>query len=282
MRFMQPILGTWTLLCFPPLSKHSLNRYLNQNLKVCYSLVKLYFYFLILGLLLGDTVSTKDADGEGGRRLTESTDSTLSLITYNSYTRAKAESGTTTSNEEYPWRYMVEPYRASTLQLQNTVSGATYRWTVDGHIHGFGTSIEALFTDIGYHMVKIEEMIVEDDGSTTTNKLAVKVMCKYVRREIRSISDLDREAWLSAIQVIQHVPTIVGKSIYGSKYMSKDDFTRVHLYYGGALDCDHWHQVISPLALPSFLFHTCSFSGRWFCDESCSFDTSVRTSSPVH
>lgn len=189
--------------------------------------------------------SNLDTDGEGGRRLDETTDddSTLSLVAYNSYTQSKVAIGET-SNSEYPWGYIVEPYRATTLELQSTTSGASYRWMVDGHLHGFGTSVEALFTEIGYHIVKVEESIVESDGTTSVNKLVVKVMCKYVRREIRGLSNLDREAWLSAVQVIQHVPTTVGRSIYGSKFFSKDAFTRVHLYYGGAMDCDHWHQVL--------------------------------------
>jgi hypothetical protein len=189
------------------------------------------------------TSLVEDEDGEGGRRRKLTTSDTLSLVVYNSYTKKYVSTGST-SNEEYPWTYMVEPYRASTLELQNTQVGATYRWTVDGHVHGYGTSTEALFTEIGYHVVKVEEMVTETDGSITTNKLLVKVMCKYVRREIRALTNADREAWLSAIQVIQHVPTVAGRSIYGSKYMSKDAFTRVHLYYGGAMDCDHWHQVI--------------------------------------
>jgi hypothetical protein len=197
------------------------------------------------------TGDVTDRDGEGGRRLTrqaydpfenvankakEGEQASLGVMICNSYTKGKSP------NTEYPWTQMVEPYRVTTLELTESDSTATYRWTIDGHVHGFGTEVEALFTDTGYHSVKVEEMIVDDNGDITTNFLVVKVMCKYVRREIRALSDLDRETWLSTIAVIQHVPTLVGQAIYGSKYMSKDAFTRVHLYYGGAMDCDHWHQ----------------------------------------
>jgi len=196
------------------------------------------------------TVPAKDADGEGGRRLdkvdtfmnpkeeeeaneeAEEAANTLDLFTSNSYTKNLEV------NDEYPWTKMVEPYRVSTLELSGTDSSATYRWHIDDHVHGYGTSVEALFTDIGYHAVKVEEMV----DSVITKTLVVKVMCKYVRREIRSLSNLDRETWLSAVAVLQHVPTVAGQALYGSKYMSKDAFTRVHLYYGGAMDCDHWHQ----------------------------------------
>ena len=58
------------------------------------------------------------------------------------------------------------------------------------------------------------------------------VMVKYVRREIRSLTDRDREMFFNAVSVIQRVPSAVGQAIYGKKYYSKDFFNRIHLYYG--------------------------------------------------
>jgi len=188
----------------------------------------------------------------------EAGDAAFSVKAFNSYTK----SGGGLSNPEYAWSYVVEPYRATTLEVEDAVEGATYEWTVDGHLQGYGTSVEVLFMEIGYHVVKVEELVstkasadlawsfesgVWSLGSATaasvvSNKVSLKLMAKYVRREVRSLSDADREAWLSGVMVMQRVPTLVGQSLYGSKYLSKDHFTRVHLYYGGALDCDHWHQ----------------------------------------
>lgn len=55
---------------------------------------------------------------------------------------------------------------------------------------------------------------------------------KYVRREIRSLTDQDREMFFNAVSVMQRVPTSVGQGIYGGNYYSKDYMTRLHLYYG--------------------------------------------------
>lgn len=55
---------------------------------------------------------------------------------------------------------------------------------------------------------------------------------KYVRRNIRDLTDRDRETFLNAMSVLQRVPSAVGREIYGDKYYSKDYFTRVHLYGG--------------------------------------------------
>eukprot|EP00903_Cladosiphon_okamuranus_P013119 g12236.t1 len=73
------------------------------------------------------------------------------------------------------------------------------------------------------------------------NTLDFVVAVKYVRREIRALTDRDRETFFNAVAVMQRVPSAVGREIYGSKYFSKDYFNRMHLYYGGRKDCDHWH-----------------------------------------
>ncbi|CAN0277983.1 unnamed protein product, partial [Hapterophycus canaliculatus] len=69
------------------------------------------------------------------------------------------------------------------------------------------------------------------------------VTVKYVRREIRELTDRDRETFFNAVSVLQRVPSAVGRKVYGDKYYSKDYFNRLHLHYGarGQKDCDHWH-----------------------------------------
>ncbi|CAM9292136.1 unnamed protein product, partial [Choristocarpus tenellus] len=57
-------------------------------------------------------------------------------------------------------------------------------------------------------------------------------MVKYVRREIRSLTDVDREMFFNAVSVLQRVPTSVGRLVYGDSYRSKDYFSQKHVYYG--------------------------------------------------
>eukprot|EP00752_Nemacystus_decipiens_P013022 g11520.t1 len=73
------------------------------------------------------------------------------------------------------------------------------------------------------------------------NQLDFVVTVKYVRREIRALTDRDRETFFNAVSVMQRVPSAVGRKVFGHKYYSKDYFNRMHLYYGGRRDCDHWH-----------------------------------------
>ena len=160
--------------------------------------------------------------------------SALDVKVTNSYTElAPVQTG----RYGYPWTYMAEPYRPSQLTVVGAKDDGWYKWIVDGHTQGYGSTVGVLFTSIGYKPV-----IMVEKYQNTTTLIATKVMVKYTRREIRSLNDLDRELFFSAVMTMQRVPTEVGQRLYGSKYKSKDYFNRVHLYYGGTADCDHWHQ----------------------------------------
>jgi hypothetical protein len=157
---------------------------------------------------------------------------------YNEYTIDKPLSG------YYDWENIVEPYRATYLTVSNptTDSGFTYHWFLDGWFVDTGESIQMTFTA---PTGALQTVSVEIHNSTdhTVHNSSLQVMCKYVRREIRSLLEQDRLAFLQAVSIMQRVPTQAGKALYGRNYRSRDFFTRMHLYYGGAKTCDHWHQV---------------------------------------
>jgi len=138
----------------------------------------------------------------------------------------------------YPWTYVAEPYVATKMTAVNADSEAWYKWTVAGHTQGYGQTVDVAFTSKGWNTV----VLTEKKNGMVTATVAIKVMVKYVRREIRSLTDLDRERFFQAISIMSVVPTETGQGIFGQKYKSKDYFNRIHLYYGGTADCDHWHQ----------------------------------------
>lgn len=155
----------------------------------------------------------------------------MTVLAYNSYTKDNPLYG-------YPWSHMAEPYRTTTLEVSNPVDGATYKWVVDDHVQDEGSSVDLVFTDTGLHDVTLYETV---NGQSVRMK-TFTIMVKYVRREIRSLTDRDREAFFTAIGTLQRVPTLAGQEVYGDHYFSKDYMNRIHLYYGGTADCDHWHQ----------------------------------------
>jgi hypothetical protein len=46
--------------------------------------------------------------------------------------------------------------------------------------------------------------------------LQIALYVKYVRRELRESSDRDREAFFNAMAIMQRIPTLVGRTLYGS------------------------------------------------------------------
>ncbi|CAM9254244.1 unnamed protein product [Phaeothamnion confervicola] len=182
------------------------------------------------------------------------------LLVYNSYTKDAPV-------QEYGWEHLAEPYRPTTMQLMGWPAAGPeldYSWVVDDHLQGYGTICDVAFTSLGYHTVVVTAFIPPAGGgeapqvgaaaatiadaaegeatAAVVTSATFAVMVKYVRREIRALTDADREAFFNAVSVLQRVPTSVGRALYGDDYYSKDYFVRVHLYYGGMKSCDHWHQ----------------------------------------
>jgi|MDSY01.2.fsa_nt_gb hypothetical protein len=178
----------------------------------------------------------ENPDAYGEHSATSSDDVNLDIKLTNRQTqKVPVQSG---SKLTYPWSYIAEPYKPTTMSVVNGLEdGAWYKWIVDGHVQSYGPQAEVLFTSTGYHDVVLTSKIGDE-----TKHLAVKVMVKYVRREVRSMLDVDRERFFNALMVLTLVPTEVGQKLWGSTFKSKDYFQRIHLYYGGTKDCDHWHQ----------------------------------------
>ncbi|CBJ31176.1 putative scytonemin-related tyrosinase [Ectocarpus siliculosus] len=172
------------------------------------------------------------------------------------------------SSELYPWTHLAEPYKKSLLAIDAGQDDyeACARWEVDGVELGTGPSVETVFRSPGIFPCTVTVSYPqrplsgghEDDSPETSGSLATvthkfEVTVKYVRREIRDLTDRDRETFFNAVSVLQRVPSAVGREIYGDKYYSKDYFNRLHLFYGGHKDCDHWHDgagfVTSHIAL---------------------------------
>lgn len=75
-------------------------------------------------------------------------------------------------------------------------------------------------------------MVGTEEEAIVAGPYEFQVRVKYVRRELRSLTDQDREMFFNAVAVLQRVPSAVGQEVYGSNYYSKDFMTRLHLYYG--------------------------------------------------
>lgn len=108
----------------------------------------------------------------------------------------------------YAWlegHHLVEPHRATTLAIELPVEGRVYTWdimetrNIAKAIGQFeGTSVEVTFESAPEYTVILLEK--RADG-TVSRSLTKNVYCKYVRREIRSLFDDERNEMFDAMKV---------------------------------------------------------------------------------
>lgn len=147
-----------------------------------------------------------------------------------------------------PWDALIEPNKAQILSIQSftlgnsvidtTDSAYTFVWSINGAQY-YGTSVTVTVTSTGTTSVTVS--VSYSKGPTKPLSKIFTVGVKYIRREIRSLTDDDRNTFLNALQTLYTTSTVDGQAKYGSKYKSAEDFLLKHLNGAAKVDCDHWH-----------------------------------------
>ncbi|KAH8050501.1 hypothetical protein JL720_15357 [Aureococcus anophagefferens] len=124
----------------------------------------------------------------------------------------------------YPWT-VVELHLATRLEANPPDNAMEYAWSIgsgvdasdpaliDANRVGAG-SVEVVFTAPGLHTLTLSSRVSGEVLETKT------VKATYVRREIRTLTDAAREAFLSALETTYKVDQKDGERLYGSKYKS--------------------------------------------------------------
>jgi hypothetical protein len=203
------------------------------------------------------------------RQLTSSNDYIEKIIVSNEY-------GESVSGSEYPWlsgRLVVEPHKQTSLFIgvnsdnanNHEVTDVIYKWTItdpNGEVFKtHGSTIVRTFREIGKHSISIN--VYSKDGSTLLSTYNVDASCLYVKRELRKLTEEDRENFLDAMYEIWRLTTIEGRKIYGQDFTGIDRFVYIHTKSAtGDIWCDEWHEGTG------FLVHHLALS--------TSFDLSLR------
>ncbi|CAN0067281.1 unnamed protein product, partial [Ectocarpus fasciculatus] len=98
--------------------------------------------------------------------------------------------------------------------------------------------VKRTLKSLGQHEVSLMQI---DVATGEVHRMRSHVMVKYVRREIRQLSDEDREAFFDAMETLYRLPTAEGRALYGDEYKGINFFVQMHLDGAGVKDCDHWH-----------------------------------------
>jgi len=113
----------------------------------------------------------------------------------------------------------------------------SYSYMVDGGAvdpeENDHTKVVFTFTDLRAYTVEVT--------SSSGASVSMQVMCRYVRRELRSLSDADRQAYFDAVATVYTVPAAEGKKLYGDGYKDAGYFINYHTWMAGERGCDHLH-----------------------------------------
>eukprot|EP00638_Chattonella_subsalsa_P009251 CAMPEP_0117750630 /NCGR_PEP_ID=MMETSP0947-20121206/10488_1 /TAXON_ID=44440 /ORGANISM="Chattonella subsalsa, Strain CCMP2191" /LENGTH=616 /DNA_ID=CAMNT_0005568845 /DNA_START=104 /DNA_END=1951 /DNA_ORIENTATION=+ len=163
-------------------------------------------------------------------------------------------------NWQYPWLIsgdgeeqiiLAEPFRESKLFITSddgvtplSSHNTNFEWRVvssDGETvnkYSGTNSLDIVFETIGVQYVFVSKFDLAHQEIATAR---VKVYVRYVRREIRSLTDEDLDMTLDTMALLWRVPQDEGLKLYGDNYYSADKLLKVHLALAGASECDHMH-----------------------------------------
>lgn len=109
---------------------------------------------------------------------------------------------------DYPWLKevkLIEPHRETTLVVTSPRDGFEYNWVVRGgdpekaELRAEASGAEAVITltILDDNVISLEE--VDQNTGVVVRRLEEKVMVKYVRRELRTLTDDEREELFDAV-----------------------------------------------------------------------------------
>ncbi|CAM9588108.1 unnamed protein product, partial [Hapterophycus canaliculatus] len=153
---------------------------------------------------------------------------------------------------DYPWLKevkLIEPHRETTLVVTSPRDGYEYNWIVRGgepekadlRAEASGAEAVITLTILDDNVITLEE--VEKTTGVVVRRLEEKVMVKYVRRELRTLTDEEREELFDAMFVLWSVRVDGGngRELYGKDYADIYAINRLHYKAASPIDCDHFH-----------------------------------------
>lgn len=154
--------------------------------------------------------------------------------------------GTIQTLDDLPWDAVAEPYKKQLFSINSfsisdkTIDLTNYivSWNIADEYY-YGDQQTIMINNTGIYDVSV--YISSKLSTNTIYSYDFKLAVKYVRREIRSLSDKDRETFFDALELLYSLSETEGQQRYGSKFHTAEYFSYKHLSGAGTTDCDHWH-----------------------------------------
>lgn len=200
-------------------------------------------------------LTTKEA--EVSHTLAQKTAQKQNVIQEDFVSSVTAEYTLTASNPTYgeptkileflPWSVLVEPHQDQTLTMSSlTIDGvdvtseigSTYSvaFTIDD-VRYQGSPATVFVETVGV----LNATVAVSKNNVLVSLTTVPIAVKYIRREIRSLTESDRNKWINAMKLLYTTSLDDGKALYGDDFYNAEWFSYQHLNGAGRNDCDHWH-----------------------------------------
>jgi hypothetical protein len=130
----------------------------------------------------------------------------------------------------YQYSHVVEPDTETVLTVATCTDCSDLKWTVEaiddnGSVvydeTSSGNTLHAVFSRANAQF----SIKVEQNGVTLLEEVAI---CKYVRRELRTVSKADLERFFKALKIMYSTDQETGEALYGQNYISAAHMTANH------------------------------------------------------
>ena len=216
---------------------------------------------------------------DGGEEALQGSDNVYVASTSEMYVEASNEYGV--YDAPYPWLYevagtrLIEPYKETSLVLSGSIvtdnADYKYQWSIeyksvaiDNHLAYGGVQQTITLTEPGTYALTVHA--VDPTTKTIVAEYSTLLICKYVKREIRSLTLADREKFLDAMAALWKYNQEDGLALYGAKFTSIATFVAAHSMASNDIMCDAFHDG------SGFLTHHLALTN--------SFEASIRAVDP--
>ena len=206
------------------------------------------FVFVIFTLTVSGTIYTYAVNKE----IKITTSSALNEI------QLQDDINVTVSNEygiyngaKYGWltnKYLAEPYKTTILSINDNVSEndkdddgtITWQWQEENTDESiWGNTIEKIFTNTGEYNMYLNGL--NSKNETIVSK-TIPIIVKYVKRELRSLTNDDRHNFLHAAAKLWKYNTTEGRAKYGEKFTGINELVEEHALASNDIKCDQFHE----------------------------------------
>lgn len=145
----------------------------------------------------------------------------------------------------YEWlveKHLAEPYKTTVFSINdenNIDDEIVWKWSQEGEVDGWGNSMEKVFTNTGKYELLLNGI---NSKNETIISQTIPVIVKYVKRELRQMTDEDRRRFLHAASKIWKYTTDEGRAKYGDKFTGINELVEEHALASNDIKCDQFHE----------------------------------------